>query len=151
MGQYQAQCTYSVSDGITYPPTDPLTDPPMEDDPTSPPSISSSCDAIMEQLQLCVDYELELSVAMECNNCVQNALDSFSGQTSCDEVEPAVCSTLSCRCGSCKDELEVTFNCLGDERGCQIECGRIDPSGSGGASMRSYSTVVLSLISLICI
>jgi hypothetical protein len=49
------------------------------------------------------------------------------------------------------DELEVTINCLGDERGCQFECGRIYPSGSGGASMRPYSTVVLSLISLICI
>lgn len=139
-GQYQTQCTYVKSGAPTS------TDYPT----TSPPSTSSACETLAIQAIACINSELEPSVATECSNCFLNQADSFVDVTSCDEAEAAVCSVLSCSCGSCTDDMEAAFNCVGDESGCQFDCGIVDPSGSGGVSMRSYSTVVLGLVPLLC-
>jgi hypothetical protein len=81
-----------------------------------------SCETEIDQVNVCINNELIIGVAMTCKACVENALVSLSGEGSCVQLEDMACRKRSCACGSCIDELETALVCAELYRGCQFDC-----------------------------
>jgi hypothetical protein len=132
--------------------------------------IKGQCETELSTLEACTGTDILDDTAMACQTCALTApFLYFNGVYSCDDLQLAYCTQVDLcvgpeTCGACIDQMEPLVGCLLKDYysygstlgGCDLTACGTDtdqpptaPWASGGTSMGSFTTILLSLASLL--
>lgn len=103
--------------------------PPPRAPVTEAPTAIPICPNEWTAYRTCFSDELDVSVAMSCDNCVQKSLPRPGPESTCEDYSNSICGALTggCECSVCSDDIERYYRCVFEELnvGCDLDCGTI--------------------------